>query len=71
MCGICGIVSYHSNANACDIRKMMDIVSHRGPDGEGMLLLDYLALGHRRLSILDLSTIANQPMRYLDRYITV
>lgn len=71
MCGICGIVSYRSQANERDIRKMMDAVVHRGPDGEGLMLLDHLALGHRRLSILDLSTNANQPMRYEDRYITV
>lgn len=70
MCGICGIVSYQSEAKEADIRRMMDAVSHRGPDGGGCALFGSLALGHRRLSILDLSENAFQPMRYLGRYVT-
>ncbi len=69
MCGICGIVSFDSDAKEADIRRMMDAVSHRGPDGGGCALFGSLALGHRRLSILDLSENAFQPMRYLDRYV--
>jgi asparagine synthase (glutamine-hydrolysing) len=71
MCGICGIVSYQTKASESQIRLMMDAVTHRGPDGGGLMLFDSLALGHRRLSILDLSAYANQPMRYQDRYTTV
>ncbi len=68
MCGICGIVRFQEDAKETDIRKMMDAVAHRGPDGGGSALFGPLGLGHRRLSILDLSDVAFQPMRYLDRY---
>ena len=68
MCGICGIVSYHSDAREADIRRMMDAVAHRGPDGGNCMLFGSLALGHRRLSIIDLRENAFQPMRYQDRY---
>ena len=50
------------------IKKMTDIISHRGPDGEGHYLYKKIAFGHRRLSILDLSDAGLQPMHYLDRY---
>ena len=68
MCGICGIVRFSEDAKEADVRRMMDAVAHRGPDGGGCMLFGPLGLGHRRLSILDLSDIAFQPMRYLDRY---
>ena len=68
MCGICGIVRLTENAKESEIRAMMDAVTHRGPDGGNCMLFGRLGLGHRRLSILDLSEIAFQPMRYLDRY---
>lgn len=68
MCGICGIVRYREDAKEGEVRRMMDAVAHRGPDGGGCMLFGALGLGHRRLSILDLSENAFQPMRYLDRY---
>ena len=48
---------------------MTNLISHRGPDAEGFYINEELALGHRRLSILDTSTNGNQPMHYLDRYV--
>lgn len=68
MCGICGIVRFREDAREDEIRRMMDAVRHRGPDGGNFALFGRLALGHRRLSILDLSDSAFQPMRYLERY---
>ena len=49
---------------------MTDALMHRGPDGEGVWLNESgtVALGHRRLSILDLSEAASQPMHYRNRY---
>ncbi len=62
MCGISGIIGL-SNRQESDriIRAMNDALSHRGPDAEGFYVEDKMALGHRRLSIIDLSTAANQP----------
>ncbi|MCA0230616.1 MAG: asparagine synthase (glutamine-hydrolyzing) [Bacteroidetes bacterium] len=65
MCGISGIV-YFSNlysANVLDtaIQQVTKSLSHRGPDSEGIFTSDNILLGHRRLSIIDLSSNANQP----------
>jgi asparagine synthase (glutamine-hydrolysing) len=63
MCGIVGIFSYHGNdQDRGQIKKMTDTISHRGPDADGYFSDDKINLGHRRLSIIDLSTSANQPM---------
>src|SRR3990172_6687995 len=61
MCGICGIVGYR---NYGDIARMTEILSHRGPDNIGVKVFenDRVALGHTRLSILDLSPRGHQPM---------
>ncbi len=63
MCGIAGIFSINKD---CDdkrhIEKMCDIISYRGPDGQGYYTDDFVALGHRRLSIIDLSDNGLQPM---------
>jgi asparagine synthase (glutamine-hydrolysing) len=62
MCGIAGIVAGGSGAVTADrIRHMTDAMAHRGPDAEGLWIHETVALGHRRLSIIDLSTEANQP----------
>ena len=60
MCGIAGFVDKNKNKKDI-IKKMCDKIAHRGPDGEGFYLNDNVALGHRRLSIIDLST-GDQPM---------
>ena len=69
MCGIAGIVSNNSSLITSDrIKKMTDALAHRGPDAEGKWMNSTIALGNRRLSIIDLSSAGNQPMHYLDRY---
>ncbi len=65
MCGVTGFLDAagHSPGNPHDrIRPMTESLRHRGPDGEGIWLGQGLALGHRRLSILDLSPAGAQPM---------
>jgi asparagine synthase (glutamine-hydrolysing) len=73
MCGISGII-YEKNhpASLQEIKAMTDIISYRGPNSDGFLLNDNVALGHRRLSIIDLSDTANQPLYYAsNRYAIV
>lgn len=60
MCGICGFTGTDAN-NALILKAMCDVMAHRGPDGEGCYLDDGIALGHRRLSLIDLEN-GNQPM---------
>src|SRR5687767_10887082 len=68
MCGIAGIVGRVSDANRAALRKMSACMTHRGPNAEGLWESSPDAegfgclLAHRRLSILDLSSSANQPM---------
>jgi asparagine synthase (glutamine-hydrolysing) len=64
MCGIAGIFSFHQNAPAtsAQIQKMADAIRHRGPDDEGFYVNGNIALGHRRLAIIDLSPDGHQPM---------
>lgn len=63
MCGITGYLHFNNSLTADSVllKKMTDCIAYRGPDGEGFYLKDNLALGHRRLSIIDLST-GDQPM---------
>jgi asparagine synthase (glutamine-hydrolysing) len=63
MCGIAGIAGLTGGpVLESVIRKMTDRLAHRGPDAEGFFISDEAALGHRRLSIIDLSEVANQPL---------
>ena len=48
------------------ILKMNKITAHRGPDGTGVFVDENISLGHNRLSIIDLSKQANQPMKSYD-----
>lgn len=59
MCGITAIIGPDTSA----IRKMSELISHRGPDAEDFYFGNGFALGHRRLSILDLSPEGTQPMK--------
>lgn len=69
MCGISGIINkYNKPVNQDEIRKINDLISHRGPDDDGFYFEKNFAFGHRRLSILDLSSDGHQPMHYLDKY---
>ena len=63
MCGIAGFLNFESGKmpDKSVIKSMTDAISYRGPDGFGYYINETLALGHRRLSIIDLST-GNQPM---------
>ena len=64
MCGIFGTINYRiSEEKALDCLNRM---IHRGPDGYGIWQEDGVTLGHRRLSILDLSENGRQPMSYAD-----
>jgi asparagine synthase (glutamine-hydrolysing) len=63
MCGIAGYVSRSTNAvDRGVIEQMTSAVEHRGPDGSGIWLGQGVALGHRRLAIIDLSDLGSQPM---------
>jgi asparagine synthase (glutamine-hydrolysing) len=63
MCGICGIVAIDKEPVAPEnIRKMMRLLEHRGPDDQGIFIEDNVGFGFLRLSILDLSPLGNQPM---------
>ena len=71
MCGIAGIVSNDpTKVTKASLKRMTDVIGYRGPDGEGHWLnpAKNVGLGHRRLSIIDLSHEADQPMHYLGRY---
>ena len=82
MCGIAGIVQNHPGTgdSSAVIRGMTEALRHRGPDGEGYAFLPqpgaapgqaHIALGHRRLAILDLSRAGAQPMRSRDGRFTI
>jgi asparagine synthase (glutamine-hydrolysing) len=55
MCGIAGILDFVALPSARELMPMVNIQRHRGPDGEGALVDGPLAMGMRRLSIIDLS----------------
>ncbi len=63
MCGICGFtpLTPHFESNNVHLGAMLSAIVHRGPDGEGRFLAPEVALGHRRLAIIDLESGA-QPM---------
>lgn len=66
MCGICGIVAFSDSFARAEsvLQRMTDSIGHRGPDDSGLWIeeADGVALGHRRLSIVDLSAQGHQPM---------
>jgi asparagine synthase (glutamine-hydrolysing) len=69
MCGIAGYINIHgaNKASLNILKNMNDIISHRGPDGEGFFVHDEAAIAHRRLSIIDLSNAGHQPMVTSDK----
>ncbi len=72
MCGIAGVVGVEDIIGKPIIQSMSDALIHRGPDAGAIFSDDGIALGHRRLSIIDLSVLGNQP--YWDvskRYVLV
>ena len=64
MCGIAGIIGQGPKPLEAAIRSMIDVIPYRGPDGQGHIVFETqaVALGHRRLSILDVSDAGRQPM---------
>ena len=61
MCGIVGFTNNIDDSNKV-IGEMMDRIRHRGPDAEGKYVDEDIALGHRRLSIIDISSSGDQPI---------
>ncbi len=71
MCSIAGKISLTEKRISTDeVERMNDAIRHRGPDDGGTYISPdgKVGLGQRRLSIIDLSPLGHQPMRYLDRY---
>ncbi|MGE4553905.1 MAG: asparagine synthase (glutamine-hydrolyzing) [Desulfovibrionaceae bacterium] len=67
MCGICGYLNLSgAPADAALAGRMARAIAHRGPDGQGQWAAGPVALGHRRLAILDLSEAGAQPMHSAD-----
>ena len=68
MCGIAGFVDFNNRSTKDQLVKMTDVLDYRGPDDSGYyfenLTKAQIGLGHRRLSILDLSALGHQPMMY-------
>ena len=63
MCGIIGVCNRKGEAVPANLlKRMTDIIAHRGPDSEGHYTDGPVGLGHRRLSIIDLSPLGHQPM---------
>jgi asparagine synthase (glutamine-hydrolysing) len=74
MCGISGIISSSYTENKCRsvVQGMNQMLAHRGPDNDGIWQEEHVCLGHRRLSIIDLSPESNQPLLSNDqRYVIV
>lgn len=72
MCGIAGYFSATRGLDEVSLAAMTNSLQHRGPDSSGYYRDDFSGLGHRRLSIIDLSARANQPMTSANsRYVIV
>jgi len=68
MCGIAGYIDFNKKLNADTLQSMTNCMAHRGPDDKDYLYRQtphaHIGMGHRRLSIIDLSSGARQPMQY-------
>ncbi|MBI1911397.1 MAG: asparagine synthase (glutamine-hydrolyzing) [Deltaproteobacteria bacterium] len=73
MCGICGKLFFQKDRKVDPklLEKMADILEHRGPNDRGFFLSNNIGLGHRRLSIIDLSPLGHQPMFNEDKTIAL
>lgn len=72
MCGIAGIIGLQDlDAPEALVKRMTDAIAHRGPDAEGVWKGNDAVLGHRRLSIIDLSTGSDQPFHSTDGRYTI
>ena len=72
MCGIAGILHFDRGrpVERSLLERMTNVLSHRGPDGEGFYVQANIGLGHRRLAIIDLST-GDQPMFSRDKNLVI
>lgn len=74
MCAISGFIDFKQRSSFVLLQKTTDIMYHRGPDGSGYEFIQkdscQIGLGHRRLSIIDLTETGKQPMRYEHLWIT-
>lgn len=68
MCGIVGFCDFSRKNDQAELMSMLKVISHRGPDDEGAFIhlgsMANVGLGHKRLSILDLSPLGHQPYDY-------
>lgn len=73
MCGIAGLLSFDHKVDSTSIRNMISKLHHRGPDGDGVWLNEakQIGLGHKRLSIIDLTETGKQPMHYANNRYTI
>lgn len=72
MCGVCGEFRFDGNAvDPQTLQRMLVPLQSRGPDNEGVFQSKEIGLGHRRLSIIDLSANANQPMVDVNTNLTI
>jgi len=72
MCGICGKISPETSQKKETVKKINQKLTHRGPDFGAVLDIDEMAIfAHRRLSIIDLSELAHQPMQDLSKNYTI
>ena len=72
MCGIAGKYCLNGEPVAPElIKAMCDRIDYRGPDDEGVFTNGHVGLGHRRLSILDLSPLGHQPMSSQDEKVWI
>ena len=64
MCGITGIYAFNQigRLNMINLARATQMLERRGPDNQGLFIDEFVGLGHRRLSIIDTSHLANQPM---------
>ena len=71
MCGISGFIDHHQSPEQAKrlIDAMLEKIAHRGPDARSVFVDPKVALGHNRLSIIDLSEEGTQPMHYFDAVI--
>lgn len=68
MCGIAGFVDFSKSSTEQQLKSMTDVIAYRGPDDQGQVMTNFqhavVGLGHRRLSILDLSPLGHQPYNH-------
>lgn len=74
MCGIAGFIDFNKKSTEDNIKSMIQPLNHRGPDGDGTLLIPstdaVIGFGHKRLSIIDLTETGKQPMSFGKLHLT-